>query len=93
MSQFFECELTVHLQTGLHARPAGLLVKMVSQFKSTVELQKNGTKKNAKSLMSLLSLGVQKGDTIQILATGEDATAAGEAIRKFLTLSEGESFH
>lgn len=82
MSQQFECEVVVNLETGLHARPAGLLVKTASQFKSTIELHKNGSKKNAKSVMSLLSLGAQKGDTLKITAFGEDATQAGSEIQK-----------
>lgn len=67
---------------GLHARPAGLLVKALSQFKSTIEVEYRGTKKNAKSIMSLMSLGIAGGDEIKVLAQGEDAEAAMSAIQQ-----------
>ena len=82
MSQQFECEVVMSLETGLHARPAGVLVKTASQFKSTIELHKNGLKKNAKSVMSLLSLGAQKGDTSKIIAIGQYATLAGSDVQE-----------
>ena len=82
MSQLFECEVTLMLETGLHARPAGILVKTAAQFKSTIELHKNGQKKNAKSVMSLLSLGAQKGDVLKLTAVGEDAPQAGAEVQK-----------
>ncbi len=78
----FETTVQVLTESGLHARPAGILVKVASQFKSKVELEKNGVKKNAKSIMSLLSLGALHGDHLNLIIEGEDAEAAEMEIKK-----------
>lgn len=67
---------------GLHARPAGLFVKAVSPFKSTVEVEIKGVKKNGKSIMSLMSLGATNGDEVKVLVNGEDAEAALKSIEE-----------
>lgn len=71
-------EITIQLQNdeGLHARPAGILAKAASQYQSKIELKAKGVTKNAKSIMSILSLGLEKGDEIQILADGADESEA-----------------
>ena len=79
-TNYFECTVIVELESGLHARPAGVLVKVASQFKSKIELEKNGQKKNAKSIMSLMSLGAIRGDQLKVIAEGEDANVAGNKI-------------
>ena len=53
-------EVIVKNSTGLHARPATLLVKKASAFKSDISLEYNGKKANVKSLIGVLSLGVSK---------------------------------
>ncbi len=65
---------------GLHARPAGLFVKTLSAFKSTVEVEVKGQKKNGKSIMSLMALGAAPGDELKISVSGEDAEQALSAI-------------
>jgi len=65
---------------GLHARPAGLFVKTLSAFKSTVEVEVKGQKKNGKSIMSLMALGAAPGDELKISVSGEDAEQALLAI-------------
>ncbi|MBX2987059.1 MAG: HPr family phosphocarrier protein [Bdellovibrionaceae bacterium] len=79
-------EFTVRLENaeGLHARPAAVMVKLASQFQSKIEIKAKGQVKNAKSLMSLLSLGLEKGDEIQIIAQGEDGAAAASALQKLI---------
>lgn len=67
-------------ETGLHARPATLFVKTASQFASDVNIELNGAVSNAKSIMNILSLGLKKGDEIKIVAEGEDAKEAVEAL-------------
>lgn len=76
-------EISVKLLTedGLHARPAGVLVKVASQFQAKVELTANGITKNAKSIMSLMSMGLKGGEEILIKADGEDAAQAIETIK------------
>lgn len=62
----------VKSESGLHARPAGLLVRLTKQFRSNIEIEKEGTRVNAKSIMGILSLGTSKGDTLTIMADGDD---------------------
>ncbi|MDU3520271.1 MAG: HPr family phosphocarrier protein, partial [Clostridium saudiense] len=74
--------------TGLHARPATLLVKKASSFKSDVSIEFNGKKANVKSLIGVLSLGVTKGANITVTASGDDETLAAEEIAKLIETLE-----
>ncbi|MEZ4815795.1 MAG: HPr family phosphocarrier protein [Bdellovibrionota bacterium] len=67
---------------GLHARPAGLFVKTLSAFKSAVEVEVKGQKKNGKSIMSLMSLGASSGDELKVSITGDDAEGALQALEQ-----------
>jgi phosphotransferase system HPr (HPr) family protein len=80
-------QLTVQLlnEDGLHARPAGLLAKAASQFQSKIELKAKGMQKNAKSIMSIMALGLEKGDEIEIFADGADESSAIETLKKLFT--------
>ena len=77
-------EVVVNNGTGLHARPATLLVKKASAFKSDVSIEFNGKKANVKSLIGVLSLGVTKGAAITVSATGDDEALACEEIAKLI---------
>ena len=81
-------EVIVNNGTGLHARPATLLVKKASSFKSDVSIEFNGKKANVKSLIGVLSLGVTKGANITVTATGDDDTLAAEEIAKLIDTLE-----
>ena len=82
-------EVAVKNEAGLHARPATLLVKKASSFKSDVSVEYNGKKANVKSLIGVLSLGVTKGATITVIANGEDEVEACEEVAKLIeTLEE-----
>ncbi|MDP4144344.1 MAG: HPr family phosphocarrier protein [Bacillota bacterium] len=70
--------------TGLHARPATLLVKKASSFKSDISLEYNGKKANVKSLIGVLSLGVTKDAVVKVIASGPDETLASEEIAKLI---------
>lgn len=59
-------------ETGLHARPASMIVREASKYKSEIKIIKDEKEYNAKSIMSVLSMGAIKGDTIKIIAIGED---------------------
>jgi len=61
---------------GLHARPAGVLVKTASSFTSEIELSVDGDTANAKSIMSVMGLGLTKDTEVVITADGNDAEAA-----------------
>ncbi len=65
---------------GMHARPAGIFAKKASEFKSTVEIKFNGVSKNAKSIMSLMSMGLTKDAEVVIVATGPDEVTAAETL-------------
>ncbi|NLY91651.1 MAG: HPr family phosphocarrier protein [Firmicutes bacterium] len=67
-----ELTVTIKTKTGLHARPAALLVNTVSKGKSKVTIEKNGKEANLKSLLGLLSLGVEENDTVTIKVDGKD---------------------
>ena len=73
-------EVIVKNSTGLHARPATLLVKKASAFKSDISLEYNGKKANVKSLIGVLSLGVSKDANVKVIASGDDEALAAEDI-------------
>ena len=77
-------EVVVKNGTGLHARPATLLVKKASSFKSDVTIEFSGKKANAKSLIGVLSLAVTKNSPVVIAANGDDETLAVEEIVKLI---------
>ena len=73
-------EVTVNNPTGLHARPATLLVKRASTYQSDISIEFNGKKANVKSLIGVLSLGVVKGSVIKVITSGEDEEKAAEEL-------------
>ena len=81
-------EVLVKNSTGLHARPATLLVKKASSFKSDISLEFNGKMANVKSLIGVLSLGVSKDATVKVTASGDDETLAAEEIAKLIETLE-----
>jgi len=66
--------------SGIHARPATLLVNTASKFGSDINLEYNGKNVNLKSIMGVMSLGIQKGATITISAEGSDEADALAAL-------------
>ncbi len=69
-------EHTVKAEEGLHARPAGQLVKLAQRHACIIEVQKGCETVNAKRLMAVMGLGVQTGDTVTFRLDGEDEEAA-----------------
>ena len=65
---------------GIHARPAGQLVKVASRFKSSVYISKNGNEVNAKSIMGVLMLEAAFGSEVSVRIDGDDEFSALEAI-------------
>lgn len=76
--------------TGVHARPATLLVNEAGQFESEIELEYNDKTVNLKSIMGVMSLGIPKGAEITITATGSDEESAIESISKVILEHLGE---
>ncbi|WP_042356417.1 phosphocarrier protein HPr [Bacillus rubiinfantis] len=71
-----EKQFTVIADTGIHARPATLLVQTASRFNSEINLEYKGKKVNLKSIMGVMSLGIGKGADFKISAEGNDAEDA-----------------
>ena len=67
-------------ETGIHARPATLLVQAASKFNSDINLEYKGKSVNLKSIMGVMSLGVGQGADVTITAEGDDAAEAIEGI-------------
>ena len=80
-----QLQYTIKDELGVHARPAGLLVKLAKQYTSTITIEKNGKTCDMRKLMALMGMGVKQGDTVTVKVEGDDEAAAAEAIQKFLT--------
>lgn len=71
-------------ELGIHARPAGLIVKEAGKFSSSISIQKGDKSIDAKRLFALMSLGVKNADTISLVFDGDDEDAAYEALKQLL---------
>ena len=69
-------EITVLNEVGLHARPATFFIQKANEFKSSIWVEKDERKVNAKSLLGVLSLGIVKGTKINLIADGQDEEEA-----------------
>lgn len=69
-------KFTIKNETGLHARPASLVVAESKKYKSDISFIKNGTAYNAKSIMSVMVMEAKYGDTIEVVCKGEDQEEA-----------------
>lgn len=83
-----EKTFTITSESGLHARPATVLVGAASKFTSEVHLEYNGKSVNLKSIMGVMSLGISKGASVTIKAEGDDASVAIESLTEVMN-SEG----
>ena len=72
-------EAVVNNQVGLHARPATFFIQKANEFKSSIWVEKDERRVNAKSLLGVLSLGIVKGTAINLIADGPDEKEAVEA--------------
>jgi len=78
-----EFQYTIKDACGIHARPAGLLVKTVKGFASTATLEKGGKTCDLRKLMALMGMGIKCGDTISVSVEGPDEDTAAPALEKF----------
>lgn len=79
-----EQKVTVINETGIHARPADLLIKQCIKFKSKIEIVKDEKTANAKSILNILALGLNKGVEITLRVDGEDEKEAIETLVEFI---------
>lgn len=73
-------EVTITNNIGLHARPATFFIQKANTFKSSIWIEKDERRVNAKSLLGVLSMGIAKGMTVTLIADGQDEKSALEAL-------------
>lgn len=83
-------EVVINNKLGLHARPAGVLAKEASKFKSEIKLSLDDIEVDAKSILDILTLAASKGKVIKLIAKGEDAKQAVESLTKLFQNGFGE---
>ena len=77
--------IKIELSSGLEARPAAMLVQVASQYDSKIYLEADSKRVNAKSIMGMMTLGLDSGEQITLSANGEDEEAAMTSIEKYLS--------
>jgi phosphocarrier protein len=80
-----EYAYTITDPVGIHARPAGLLVKELSRFASLITVSRGADACDGKKLLSLMKLRIKQGETIRIQAEGPDEEAAVKSVETFLS--------
>ena len=78
-----EFKYTIKDEIGIHARPAGLLVKEAGKFESKITVSKDGKSAEAKKLFGIMGLGVKCGDEVTVTVDGADEEMAAAAIEGF----------
>ena len=81
----FVKDVEVQNQVGLHARPATFFIQKANEYKSSIWVEKEERRVNAKSLLGILSLGITKGTTINLIADGPDEEEAVSALVELIT--------
>ncbi len=77
-------EAVIKNQVGLHARPATFFIQKANEFRSSIWIEKDERRVNAKSLLGVLSLGIVKGTKINIVADGVDENQAVETLTELI---------
>ena len=81
----FNKEIIVRCESGLHNRQATYFVQKANEFESSIYLQSENRRMNAKSLLGIMSLGIATGATVTLSAVGSDAEAAVNALEVLLS--------
>ena len=77
--------IQIQLENSLDARPVALLVQEASKYESRIYIQSGDRKVNAKSIMGMMTLGLESGEALMVSAEGSDEQAAVEGIEHFLS--------
>ncbi|WP_217589188.1 phosphocarrier protein HPr [Lentibacillus saliphilus] len=85
-----EQTFTITAETGVHARPATLLVNKAGQYQSEVEIAYNGRTVNLKSIMGVMSLGIPKGAEVKVTVDGNDEEDAMQGVAEIIKEHLGE---
>lgn len=80
--------MKIEIQTGLEARPVAVFVQVASQYESSIYVEHNNKRVNAKSIMGMMTLGLPSGEEVTISAEGADEEEAVKGIEKFLGSEE-----
>lgn len=80
-----EKSITIQLSGGLEARPIAMLVQVASQHESSVYIEAEGKKVNAKSIMGMMSLALGTGESVKVTANGSDEKEAMRDIEEYLS--------
>jgi len=83
-------EVIINNSLGLHARPAAILAKEASKYKSDIKIVMDKTEVDAKSILDILTLAASKGKSLKLVAKGEDAKEAIENIQSLIEQGFGE---
>ncbi len=86
-----EIILTLRNKAGLHARPAAIFVQKAKSFKSTIRIARTDRAVDAKSILSVLSLGANNGTVITLRADGEDEERAIAGLQELIESNMGEA--
>ena len=78
-------KMTINISTGLEARPVAVFVQVASQFDSSIYVEVGTKKVNAKSIMGMMTLGLAKGQKLELLIDGEDEETAMKEMENYLT--------
>lgn len=77
--------ITIQISNGLEARPVAMLVQVASQYESRIQVESGDKRVNAKSIMGMMTLGLNVGESVVISAEGSDEEDAIAGIEKYLT--------
>ena len=80
MSEF---NYTITDEVGIHARPAGLLVKEAKKYDAAIVIECNGKSADAGKLMAVMGLGVKKGDTVRVTVDGDGEALIANSLEEF----------
>ena len=78
-----EFTYTVKDKVGIHARPAGMLVKLVKEYSSDVYIEKGDKRIKADRLIAIMNMGIKNGDTVTVTIEGDDEKEAYNALYSF----------
>ncbi len=76
-------EYVIKDEVGIHARPAGMLVKEAKQYEETILIECNGKSADVKKLMALMALGVKSGDAVKVTVEGEKEAEVAANLQEF----------
>jgi catabolite repression HPr-like protein len=82
--------MQIQLANGLEARPVAVLVQKASMFDSDIYIEAEGKKVNAKSIMGMMSLGLNMGEEVTVIANGVDEADAVVSLENYISGNEKE---